>query len=74
MSDVAVKKNYPGYGMSSNMSAYWSTHARINTFDKDLFIKQAAVGAHLTGVLMTAELDQIALPPNAKPRPPFEEP
>jgi len=25
-------------------------------------------------VLMTAELDQIALPPAAKPRAPFEEP
>lgn len=74
MSDVAVKKNYPGYGMSSNMSAYWSTQARINTFDKDLFIKQAAVAAQLTGVLMTAGLDQIALPPDAKPRAPFEEP
>ena len=74
MSDVAVKKNYPGYGMSSNMSAYWSTQARLNTFDKDLFVKQAAVAAQLTGVLMTAELDQISLPPDAKPREPFAEP
>jgi hypothetical protein len=74
MSDVAVKKNYPGYGMSSNMSAYWSTQARLNTFDQDLFVKQAAVAAQLTGVLMTAELDQISLPPDAKPREPFAEP
>ena len=74
MSDVAVKKNYPGYGMTSNMSAYWSTRAGIQTFDQDLFLKQVAVAAQLTGVLMTASIDQIALPADAKPRPEFEEP
>jgi hypothetical protein len=62
MSDVAVKKNYPGYGISTNMSAYWSTRAGIDTFDKDLFVKQVGLAAHLTGVLMTLSTDQLALP------------
>jgi hypothetical protein len=62
MSDVAVKKNYPGYGISTNMSAYWSTRAGIATFDRDLFIKQVGLAAHLTGVLMTLSVDELALP------------
>ncbi|TDJ44741.1 MAG: hypothetical protein E2O50_02655 [Gammaproteobacteria bacterium] len=62
MSDVAVKKNYPGYGISTNMSAYWSTRAGIETFDKNLFIKQVGLAAHMTGVLMTLPVEDLSLP------------
>jgi hypothetical protein len=62
MSDVAVKKNYPGYGISTNMSAYWSTRAGIKTFDKNLFIKQVGLAAHMTGVLMTLPVEDLSLP------------
>ncbi len=62
MSDVAVKRNYPGYGISTNMSAYWSTRAGIDTFDKNLFVKQVGLAAHLTGVLMTLSVEELALP------------
>ncbi len=65
MSDVAVKKNYPGYGMSTNMSAYWSTRAGIDTFDRELFRQQVGVAAHLTGVLMSLSKAEMAIP--AKP-------
>ena len=61
LSDIAIKKNYPGYGMSTNMSAYWSTHARIDSFDKNLFRKQIGVAVHLTGVLMTADVSDMAV-------------
>ena len=63
LSDIAVKKHYPGYGITSLMSAYWSTRARIQTFDADHFRKQAGVAAHLTGVLMEADREAIAIPP-----------
>jgi len=62
VSDIAVEENYPGYGMSSMMSAYWSTRARIDSFDAEQFFKQVGVAAHLTGVLMTADLEAIAIP------------
>jgi hypothetical protein len=62
MSDVSVKKNYPGYGISTNMSAYWSTRAGIQTFDSELFVKQIGLAAHLTGVLMSISVDDMALP------------
>lgn len=61
MSDVSVKRNYPGYGMSSLMSAYWSTHARMETFDAEQFRRQVGVAVHLTGVLMQADLEEIAI-------------
>jgi hypothetical protein len=66
MSDVAVKRNYPGYGISTNMSAYWSTRAGIQTFDRELFIKQVGLASHLTGVLMTISVDDMALPVSNK--------
>ena len=62
MSDVAVKRHYPGYGISTNMSAYWSTQAGIKTFDKELFRLQAGVAAHLTGVLMSLTIEEMAIP------------
>jgi hypothetical protein len=44
------------------MSAYWSTRAGIDTFDKDLFVKQVGLAAHLTGVLMTSTVEELSLP------------
>jgi hypothetical protein len=62
MSDVAVKRNYPGYGISTNMSAYWSTRAGIHTFSSELFIKQIGLATHLTAVLMQLSPEEMALP------------
>jgi hypothetical protein len=62
MGDVAMKRNIPGFALSSLMSAYLSTEARINTFDKDLALKQIAVAVQLTGELMRADLREIAVP------------
>ena len=44
------------------MSAYWSTHARLETFDAEHFRKQVGIATHLTGVLMQADLEDIAIP------------
>jgi hypothetical protein len=44
------------------MSAYWSTRAGIETFDKNLFIKQVGLAAHMTGVLMTLPIEDLSLP------------
>lgn len=66
MSDVSVKKNYPGYGISTNMSAYWSTRSGIQTFDSELFVKQIGLAAHLTGVLMSTSVEDMALPSKKK--------
>jgi len=62
MGDVALKRHLPGFALSSLMSAYLSTEARINTFNKDLALKQIAVAVQLTGELVKANLREIAVP------------
>lgn len=62
MGTVALKKHIPGYAITASCNAYWSTEARIDKFDKDLTWKQIAVVTQLTGVLMKADLKEIAIP------------
>jgi hypothetical protein len=66
LGDIALKRNIPGFGTSTDMSAYWSTAPGIESFDSELARRQVAMLAWLTAGLMTADLDDIAVP--AKPR------
>lgn len=49
----------PGYGLGGFLGHYWTVGADISRFNKDLFQAQAATMTELTGVLMTADLDEI---------------
>ena len=62
MGDVALKRHLPGFALSSLMSAYLSTAARMDTFDENLALQQTAVAVQLTGNLMKADLGKIAVP------------
>jgi len=62
MGAIALKRHIPGFAISANANAYWSTEARIDRFDRDLAWKQIAVAAQLTGNLMKAALQKIAVP------------
>jgi hypothetical protein len=62
MGTVALKKHIPGFAITASATAYWSTEARIDKFDKDLTWKQIAVVTQLTGELMKADLTEIAVP------------
>jgi hypothetical protein len=64
MGKIALDWNIPGFGMMGTQGAYWATTGRINKFHKDLFCKEVAAMAQLTGELMLADLGQI------KPSPP----
>jgi hypothetical protein len=66
LGDVAWKRGIPGFGTSTDMSAYWSTAPGLESFDSDLARRQIVMLAQLTAELMTAELADIAVPP--KPR------
>ena len=61
MGAIALEREIPGYGFSTDMSAHWSMDARIDKFDKNLAWKQVAVATRLTGVLMEADLKKIAV-------------
>jgi len=49
----------PGFGLGGFLGHYWSVEANISRWNKDLFRSQAATMTELTGVLMTADLQQI---------------
>ncbi len=49
----------PGYGLGGFLGLYWTTASGIERWNKDLFEDQANTMTRLTGVLMTADLDEI---------------
>ncbi|MCH7695885.1 MAG: hypothetical protein IIB73_06240 [Proteobacteria bacterium] len=49
----------PGYGLGGFLGHYWTSHARIDRWNKDLFLAQVATMTQLTAVLMTADLEEI---------------
>jgi hypothetical protein len=61
MGSVALEREIPGFGFSTDMGAHWSMDARIDKFDKELALKQIAVATQLTGTLMKADLKEIAV-------------
>ena len=66
LGDVALKRAIPGYGTSTEMSAYWSTLPGIESFDAELASRQIAVLTRLTAALMDADLAEITVPDRAK--------
>jgi hypothetical protein len=61
MGAIALERDIPGYGFSTDMSAHWSIDAHIDKFDKNLAWKQIAVATQLTGELIQADLKEIAI-------------
>jgi len=55
----------PSFALMGDLDAYWSTAARLDRFDADLFVKQVAAFAQMTGQLMVADLSQLQAPPVA---------
>ena len=60
LGDVAVKRKIPGFGTSTDMSAYWSTTPGIESFDRELCRRQIGVLVRLTRQLMQGELAEMA--------------
>ena len=49
----------PGYGFGSFLGYYWTTGARIERWNLELHLAQVKMMTYLTGVLMTADLEEI---------------
>ncbi len=49
----------PGFGLGGFLGHYWSTAATIDRWNRDLFVSQVATMTELTGVIMTADLEEI---------------
>ncbi|MFT5484848.1 MAG: hypothetical protein ACI9GW_003516 [Halieaceae bacterium] len=49
----------PMFGFGGWLGNYWTTRSGIEAWDKNLFVAQANTMTQLTGILMTAELEQV---------------
>lgn len=56
MGKIALKWNLPAFATMGTQGAYWTTAARIETFNKNLFCSQVAAMSQLTGELMNSDL------------------
>jgi hypothetical protein len=55
MGKIALDWNLPAYGTMGTQGAYWTTTARIDTFNKEHFMREVAAMTQLTGELMVAD-------------------
>ena len=62
LGDIAVKRNIPGFAISSEMSAYWSTAPGLESFDSELCYRQVGALVSMTADLIAAPLAEIAVP------------
>ena len=49
----------PGFGLGGFLGYYWTTETGIDRWNAELYKNQAHTMTQLTGVLMTADLDEI---------------
>lgn len=53
---LALRLGKPGFATMGTMGVYWSTSSRLDRFDANLFCRQIAAVAQLTGELMLADM------------------
>jgi hypothetical protein len=56
------RANLPSFALMGDLDAYWSTAARIERFDADLFVRQVGAFVQMTGHLLTADLSTLQAP------------
>ena len=49
----------PGFGFASNLGYYYTIHSNIDRWNRDLFLSQVNTMTQLTGVMITADLEEI---------------
>ena len=57
------RASLPSFALMGDLDAYWSTAARLDRFDADLFVKQVAAFSQMTGQLMVSDLSTLQAPP-----------
>jgi hypothetical protein len=63
LGNIAMARGIPGFGTSTDMSAYWSTAPGIESFDAGLARRQVGMLVRLTGGFLTEDLDALAVAP-----------
>lgn len=49
----------PGYGLANNLGYFYTIHANIDRWNRELFLSQVKTMTQLTGVMMIADLENI---------------
>jgi len=62
---VGRRRGLPAFATMGDMGAYWSTSARLASFDAQHFVDQVATMAQLTGELMVADPEKVKPTPVA---------
>jgi hypothetical protein len=67
LGSIANRNRIPGVAAIGALTGYWTTTARLETLDVNLFLTQMASMSQLCGSLMLAELESIKWAPGAPP-------
>ena len=67
LGSIANRNRIPGVAAIGPLTGYWTTTARLDTLDVNLFLTQMASMSQLCGSLMLAELESIKWAPGAPP-------
>jgi hypothetical protein len=68
LGSIANRNRIPGVAAIGALTGYWTTTARLDSLDVNLFLTQMASMSQLCGSLMLAELESIKWAPGAPPR------
>jgi hypothetical protein len=65
LGSIANRNQFPGVAALGPLTGYWTTTARLDSLDVNLFLTQMASMSQLCGSLMLAELESIKWAPGA---------
>src|SRR4029453_6589927 len=67
LGSIANRNQIPGVAAIGPLTGYWTTTARLDSLDVNLFLTQMASMSQLCGSLMLAELESIKWAPGEPP-------
>ena len=67
LGSIANRNHIPGAAVIGALTGYWTSAARLDWMDVDLFLTQVALTSQLCGSLMLAERESIKWAPGAPP-------
>jgi hypothetical protein len=67
LGSIANRNKIPGFAVIGALTGYWTSTARLDKLDVDLFLTEMAAACQMCGNLMLAELESIKWIPGAPP-------
>ncbi len=67
LGSIANRNHIPGFAVIGALTGYWTSTARLDRLDADLFLTEMAAASQMCGTLMLAELESIKWAPGGPP-------